>query len=334
MPEISVIVPIYKVENYLVKCIDSILAQSFTDFELILVDDGSPDRCGELCDNYAQRDKRIHVIHKQNGGLSDARNAGLDWIFQNSDSRFISFVDSDDTVHPRFLDYMITAATEYGADISMCDFQTVTSCDLEFEEIPYCARRVDAMELYTDKDKGHLAISACNKLYAKDLWKGFRYPKGRLYEDAFLTHKLLYEAKVAAVVAGPLYRYIERSGSITHSQYTVKNLQEIEAFREQCAFFQTRHEQAYITAVGFLMSKLSKYIGLSKVCEGLKPFRKSLRVELRRLVTENRKKCGITFYYRYDLYQAAFPVVSAVCFPYVKLRKCAGAILRRIKALA
>ena len=96
MPGISVIVPVYKVENFLHRCVDSILAQTFTDFELILVDDGSPDGCGEICDAYAREDSRIHVIHQKNGGLSAARNTGIDWVLENSDSRWLAFVDSDD----------------------------------------------------------------------------------------------------------------------------------------------------------------------------------------------------------------------------------------------
>lgn len=113
MPTISVIVPVYKVEPYLNRCVDSILRQTYQDFELILVDDGSPDRCGEICDEYARQDSRIHVIHKENGGLSDARNAGIDWVEANSDSRWLIFADSDDWVHPELLARLLDAATAF-----------------------------------------------------------------------------------------------------------------------------------------------------------------------------------------------------------------------------
>ena len=103
MALISVVVPVYNVEKYIHQCIDSILSQTFTDLELILVDDGSPDRCPQICDRYAEQDQRIHVIHQKNGGLSAARNAGIDWAFANSDSQWITFVDSDDWVHPELL---------------------------------------------------------------------------------------------------------------------------------------------------------------------------------------------------------------------------------------
>ena len=107
MPTISVIVPVYKVEKYIHRCVDSILSQTFTDFELILVDDGSPDNCGKICDEYAEKDIRIHVIHQENGGLSAARNAGIDWVFANSDSEWITFIDSDDWVHPEYLERLL-----------------------------------------------------------------------------------------------------------------------------------------------------------------------------------------------------------------------------------
>ena len=113
MPTISVIVPVYKVEPYLNRCVDSILRQTYQDFELILVDDGSPDRCGEICDEYARQDGRVHVIHKENGGLSDARNAGIDWVEANSDSQWLIFADSDDWVHPELLARLLDAATAF-----------------------------------------------------------------------------------------------------------------------------------------------------------------------------------------------------------------------------
>lgn len=112
MPEISVIMPVYKVEKYLKRAVDSVLNQTFGDFELILVDDGSPDRCGEICDEYARKDNRIRVIHEENGGPGKARNAGLDYVYSKNDGKFLSFIDSDDWVHPRYLELLIKAAKD------------------------------------------------------------------------------------------------------------------------------------------------------------------------------------------------------------------------------
>ena len=122
MPQISVIVPVYKVEAFLHRCVDSILCQSFSDFELILVDDGSPDSCGQICEAYAAKDSRIRVIHQKNGGLSAARNTGIDWVMANSGSHWLAFVDSDDWVHPDFLQTLYTAAEQTLSKISACGF--------------------------------------------------------------------------------------------------------------------------------------------------------------------------------------------------------------------
>ena len=123
MPTISIIVPVYKVEKYIHRCVDSILGQTFTDFELILVDDGSPDGCPAICDKYAANDSRIHVIHQQNGGLSAARNAGIDWAFANSDSQWLSFIDSDDWVHPEYLQRLLDAALGHDVSVSICGYE-------------------------------------------------------------------------------------------------------------------------------------------------------------------------------------------------------------------
>ena len=123
MPEISVIVPVYKVEKYIHRCIDSILNQTFRDFELIMVDDGSPDNCGAICDEYAAKDNRVVVIHQENGGLSAARNAGIDWAFTNSNSEWLNFIDSDDWVHPEYLQKLYDAAKCNNVSVSVCGFE-------------------------------------------------------------------------------------------------------------------------------------------------------------------------------------------------------------------
>ena len=123
MPVISVIVPVYNVEKYLHRCVDSILAQTFTDFELILVDDGSPDNCGKICDEYAEKDSRIHVIHKVNGGLSDARNAGIDWAFANSNSEWVTFIDSDDWVDKYYLEYLYNSILTHKTKLAVCNYE-------------------------------------------------------------------------------------------------------------------------------------------------------------------------------------------------------------------
>ena len=146
MPTISVIVPVYKVEPYIHRCVDSILQQSYRDFELVLVDDGSPDNCGSICDEYASRDSRVHVIHQENGGLSAARNAGIDWVFDNSDSQWITFVDSDDWVHPQMLEKLFDAAMEQNTLISICGFIETTG------DIPCPALEIGESRLWSAEE--------------------------------------------------------------------------------------------------------------------------------------------------------------------------------------
>ena len=119
MADISIIVPVYKVEKYLHRCINSILKQTYQKFELILIDDGSPDNCGNICDEFAEKDQRIHVIHQENGGLSAARNSGIDWAFANSCSKWLTFIDSDDWVHPQYLEVLLYAATKFNVSVSI-----------------------------------------------------------------------------------------------------------------------------------------------------------------------------------------------------------------------
>ena len=133
MAEISVIVPVYKVEKYIKRCIDSILIQTFQDFELILVDDGSPDKCSQICEKYAQRDERIVVLHRENGGLSAARNTGIDWTFLNSESKYITFIDSDDWIHPQYLDILYQAVINMKSPVSVVGFKRVEN----FEAVSY-----------------------------------------------------------------------------------------------------------------------------------------------------------------------------------------------------
>ena len=125
MVEISVIVPVYKVEKYIKRCIDSILIQTFQDFELILVDDGSPDKCGQICEEYSQKDKRIVVLHRENGGLSAARNTGIEWIFENSRSQYLTFIDSDDWIHPQYLEILLQVLKKNNVAVSVADFKSV-----------------------------------------------------------------------------------------------------------------------------------------------------------------------------------------------------------------
>lgn len=218
-PKVSIIVPIYKVESYLPECVNSVLAQDFSDFELILVDDGSPDRCGEICDAYAARDGRVRVIHKENGGLSDARNAGM----ALASGEYVVFLDSDDFwSDPGALGRIMGRAEKTEADVLnyfYTKFQEDTgacqpyfSCTEAMPPLPEIAAQLDWLT-----SRGLFIASACNKLIRRSLLAGLPFRKGVYCEDIEWCAKLLLRAAAVDFIPENFYQYRQRSGSIRHS---------------------------------------------------------------------------------------------------------------------
>lgn len=212
---VSVIVPIYKVEAYLEKCIQSIQNQTYRNLEIILVDDGSPDQCGKICDRYKERDERIRVIHKENGGLSDARNFGID----AATGEYILFVDSDDYIHPRMVEILLKKLEDSGADIAVCDFRQVDEKEIVVDDAEVCEASVSesfsGQEIMNNLQyRNLLTVVAWNKLYKSDLFVQLRYPKGKIHEDEFLIHRLLHLCQKTVYISNKLYYYVRREGSI------------------------------------------------------------------------------------------------------------------------
>lgn len=235
MPKISVIVPVYKVEPYIRRCVDSILVQSYTDIELVLVDDGSPDNCGSICDDYAEKDSRIHVIHQKNRGLSAARNAGLDWTYANSDCEWITFVDSDDWIHPNFLELLYQNACFHNCLLSAGVF-FITSGEPLPEQSENAHKRMTADDYYcTEKYGGH-QVTACGKLYHSSLFRNLRFPVGKLHEDEFTTYRVVYAAANVAVTNAPIYAYYKNQAGIMGSTWSPRRLDALEALQEQIAY--------------------------------------------------------------------------------------------------
>lgn len=216
MPIVSVIVPVYKVEPWLRRCVDSVLAQICADFELILVDDGSPDRCGAICDEYAQKDARVHVIHQQNGGLSAARNAGIERALSNG-SQWLTFVDSDDEISPDYLSKMYAAVLEQDADLCICDCQVIWSDGREDDD-PLCIPELVTTGKALLEGSGigynwHFII-ACSKLYRTRLFQDLRFPVGYIHEDEAVYHRVLGSANTVVCLPDRLYIYYRRADSI------------------------------------------------------------------------------------------------------------------------
>lgn len=210
-PALSFIVPVYKVEEYLRPCVESILGQTRKDIEVILVDDGSPDKCGEYCDEYALKDKRVKVIHQENGGLSAARNAGIPL----AQGEYISFVDSDDLLSPLFAEKMLDAVTD--CDMAVCGFSSFRDGETVRETTaPSCI--LDTQDALTEliKDK-KIKNYAWGKIYRTTLWNDVLFPVGRLYEDIPTIYKVFLKSQKTACIPDCLYKYRLRPNSISSS---------------------------------------------------------------------------------------------------------------------
>lgn len=235
---ISVIIPVYKVENYLDKCVESVVLQSYRDLEIILVDDGSPDHCPEMCDEWAKRDSRIKVIHKKNGGLSDARNVGL----KAAIGEYVSFIDSDDWVCKEFYSMLLNTMKKEDSDIVECEKLIVSGHEkIEGQTPPKemfhtGIRKENEINNYTAEEglrklieDRELCQHVWNKLYKMELVRNIPFLKGKLNEDEFWTYQIFGQAHRITKVNKPLYCYLQRVGSIMSQGYSMGRLDGLEA---------------------------------------------------------------------------------------------------------
>lgn len=260
MPEISIIVPVYKVEKYLTKCVDSILRQTFHDFELILVDDGSPDNCGKICDDYAKKDSRIIVIHKENGGLSSARNAGIDI----AKGYYIGFVDSDDYIAEDMYETLYNNMVRESADMSMCGLFDVYE-GKEPVILPEYYDVVDTQKAIELVLKAEIvAVVAVNKLYKKKLFDTIRYAEGRQAEDAFAIIDLLMECQRVVISSAQKYYYVHRQDSITTKKFSLHDLDIIEAYEKNYNLIKDNYPS--LLRVAEMRRCWARFFVLDKMC--------------------------------------------------------------------
>ena len=235
MQKISVIIPIYNVADYLPKCIESVINQTYKKLEIILVDDGSPDRCPEICDEYAKKDKRIKVIHKKNGGLSDARNAGL----EIAKGEYISFIDSDDYINEHMYENMLSAIENVDADLCICGYDRVND-DGEIRSSSHFKNAVlsqnDAFEMLV---QGNVYfIVAWNKLYKRIVFDKLLFRKGKIHEDEFIMHHVYGECNKIVKKKKAYYYYLVRETSITGVvKGNVKQLDYVESYLDRIDYF-------------------------------------------------------------------------------------------------
>lgn len=298
-PLISVIVPVYKVEKYLRRCVDSIRNQTYNNLEILLVDDGSPDSCGSICDEYSKCDKRIKVIHKENGGLSDARNAGLDVM----EGEYVTCIDSDDFVSKYYVMNLYNAIKESHCDISASWFIDYYEGDpipkagpinkLEIEVMT----RVEAYKrmLYQDG----FEISAWGKLYRSSLFNGIRYPFGKLYEDIPTTYRLMEQTDKIAVIPQIDYYYFQRKESIAQSGFNVKKMDGINHMNDLRQFITENYPQLRKAAECRYFSTVCNILFLMQPGDEYKKEQKQLWFEIKKyrksvlLNGDGRKKARI-----------------------------------------
>lgn len=228
---ISVVVPVYNVEHYLKKCVDSICHQTYRNLEIILVDDGSTDCSGSLCDEFATSDSRIRVIHKSNGGLSDARNAGMEL----ASGEWWMFVDSDDYIAPDTAETLLLAAVENHCEIAVCNMMRIYEDGKQ--EPFYCPVTEPTIWAGEQRFETLRQPSVCNKLFRADLFKELRFPKRKFYEDTFVYHVLAHRANRIALTGLSGYYYLSRRESILgQSQFTDRYFDYVEAIHERAMF--------------------------------------------------------------------------------------------------
>ena len=237
---ISVIVPVYKVERYLDQCVESIVGQTYRDLEIILVDDGSPDGCPALCDAWARKDPRIRVIHRENGGLSAARNTGIG----AAKGQFLTFVDSDDLLEPDTLRRAWEAQRQYSADLVVYNLVYVDENNRPLASPDFTVFRDEVLDeaevwrrYFALEEQKIYYVVAWNKLYRAELFRELRYAEGKRYEDQFLMPQLLAQCGRIACLAYPGYRYVQRGGSIMAQGSSRNYLDRSEFLLEWCDYF-------------------------------------------------------------------------------------------------
>lgn len=242
MPKVSIVIPVYGVEAYLPMCLQSVSRQTFRDFELILVDDGSPDSCGEMCDRYASEHPNTIVIHQENMGLSEARNQGV----KASSGEYVAFIDSDDSVTDDYIEYLLYLIEKYGTDVSVAGTHKFWNDKVgEISDSDVTDSLVPASEALSRICYGKMSITAWGKLYKRHLVEKYPYPKGQLYEDTATTYKIVGDTSAVAYGTKKIYCWRQRAGSITHDGINEKHLIGIVGAKEQIEYM----EKNYPTAV-------------------------------------------------------------------------------------
>ena len=321
MELISIVIPIYNVEKYIKGCIESVINQTYKELEIILVDDGGTDRCPEICDEFAEKDNRIKVIHQENKGLSGARNTGID----SSKGKYIIFIDSDDTVESTLVEDLYNCLKKHNTDIAICGRNYVyedktiickvekhIECVFEFEKAIIEMNRFELFDM-----------SAWAKIYKKELFEDLKFPEGKLSEDYFVMYKLFEKAKNVSYISKPLYNYMQRLNSISRN----KNINHdfLEAAKKQMEDLEDKYpnlKQTLHTAyASACLTVLDFYIKNKVKCskEKIKEF-KNIIIENIGFIKKN-KNISISKKIQFYLFLVNFNIYKIAFLSYRKIRR-------------
>lgn len=277
---------------------------------MILVDDGSPDQCGRICETYAEKDGRIIALHRENGGLSAARNTGLDWMFANSESSYVTFIDSDDWIHPQYLETLLGTIEKNNAGVSVANFQRMDEYQVntidKLDRFP--AEVMGAEDFFLNHEWNF--NYAWGKLYRREYFRYVRYPVGKNFEDTFTTYKVLFAGKTVAFIDFPLYYYFYNTEGISHSLWNPSELVVMEGIREQIRFYEEngfsraleKEKQLYINHYAYQICRIRAN---KEDWKKNTPYFKTLKKEMFHLIRQNPEKYG--YKKMPQCYEAAYP---------------------------
>lgn len=296
---ISVIVPVYNVKNYLNRCIDSIKNQTYKDYEILLINDGSTDGSELICDVYAKENNNIRVIHQKNQGLSAARNTGLDHM----QGEYVTFIDSDDFVAEDYLQHLYACIEEHRGQVAVCRHRIVE----EGKELEFQDNAAEQIDILTGKDATYkivkdsceFMITACGKLFHSGLKTHLYFPVGKLHEDEFTIYKALYAAEGVIISNRMLYGYFQRAGSITNRSFSIRRLDKLKALQEASVYFEQLEETdlKWFAVKRYLLNIQIAWYRVNKYLKEEKQVKEELRCEWKKIYKRNKRqimeRCGL-----------------------------------------
>lgn len=323
MSIISIVIPVYNAEKYLVRCIESILGQTFHDYELILVDDGSQDQSLAICEKYSTQDDRIHVIHQQNKGPSIARNSGIEWALNRSE--YIAFIDSDDWIHPQYLEKMYSAIQSEECGVAVCRFVKSSEETVEWESTETRITQILPSYLYCNDIMNF--IVCWGKLFHTRDFEHIRFPNDQMLDDEGIIWKIMFLYNHVAYIDMPMYAYFQRSDSLIHSPWSMKRLSWIDALKAQQEWIdQHGNEQMKQTAKKRLAVECAKCVrGLISIDAEQKTIHLYMKM-LKAYIRDARPV--LPFAKNYMIYRTAWPNTSRILIRIINAKQKLKTLLR------